>query len=308
MFYSGLIWKYKVNRPLSEDERILRLKQDERLAVEPADEAALIKVNSTYLESLDKYFMEKGWLTLVGWLAILICVGGMLLVSYGFLSAIDGPYKGREQVVYYSVAGVVAMFSLPIPICIIMLKYEMWRLTHYPIRLNRKNRMLYVFRQDRSVLSVPWDEVFFTLNKENSRPMANLWEIQGHVLNKDGSTVEETFAFSDVADHDVLRRHWEFLRRYMEEGPERLVDGVRGYAPVDRRKESFGEGFARLVADDVVLSPLVAIIFSPFTFLQACARWVAMRTCTIPVWPAEIEAACAVDPRDPWARDAQCRG
>jgi hypothetical protein len=29
-----------------------------------------------------------------------------------------------------------------------------------------------------------------------------------------------------------------------------------------------------------------------------------MRTSKIPVWPAEIEAACQVDPFDPYLRDA----
>ncbi|MGY0652448.1 DUF6708 domain-containing protein [Luteimonas sp. A537] len=304
MFHAGLVWKYKVDRALSEDEHALRLEQRTRLDVEPADEAALVRMNSTFLESVDKYFFSKGWLSLVGLLAIAIGLGLMGAMAYAILSSTGDAFDGGRGAVYLELAAAVVVLSLPIAAGLFLLKYEMFRLTHYPIRLDRRQRMVHAFRQDKSILSVPWDEVFFTLARENSRPGAGMWEIQGHVLDDDGSTVRETFAFSSVSDQDILRRHWEFLRRYMEDGPQDLVARVKMYAAVDQRKETWWEGFMRIAADEITMAPLAAIVFAPFTVLQASARWLAMRSCTIPRWPAHIEAACRVDPDDAWARDA----
>ena len=122
---------------------------------------------------------------------------------------------------------------------------ESFAWTHYPIRLNRKTRMVHAFRLDGTVLSVPWDEVLFTLGRGNRAFGVQNWDIRGHVLDADGVTVRETFAFSaEDIDHDILRRHWEFLRRYMEEGPEALVGQVEFCMPVAGRREPSGRGWS----------------------------------------------------------------
>ncbi|MCL2877098.1 MAG: hypothetical protein FWF12_12680, partial [Betaproteobacteria bacterium] len=41
----------------------------------------------------------------------------------------------------------------------------------------------------------------------------------------------------------------------------------------------------------------------PLALIFSLGRWTAMHTCTIPRWPAEVEAACAVEPNDPYLRD-----
>jgi len=47
---------------------------------------------------------------------------------------------------------------------------------------------------------------------------------------------------------------------------------------------------------------LVPVAF-PLALLFSLGRWVAARTCVIPRWPADVEAACAVEPNDPYLRD-----
>ena len=83
--------------------------------------------------------------------------------------------------------------------------YEVFRYTHFPIRFNRGNRMVYVFRTNGTVLSAPWDDIFFTL--EFSGP-AKLGNIQGHILDKRSQRVQETFAFSAVStSKEILLGH-----------------------------------------------------------------------------------------------------
>lgn len=305
MFNKGLIWKYRINRPISREDHKLQLKQQVRADVDPADQLALIRINSTFLESVDKYFSWKGWLTFVMLVALVL-----LLVPIALLGAFvrdaftpDGP----EAIHVFSLAALVLFIVVPMAVaCIWALRKDSFRFTHYPIRLNRKSRTVHVFRLDGTVLTVPWDEVLFTLGREDSFLMRGpqFWEIQGHVLDQDGLTVRETFAFHDVEGPEVVRRHWEFLRRYMEDGPEDLVNRIQHYAPVDRRRETFREGLRRIFANDSGFL-WAQIMAAPINFLIACGRWVAMRTSKIPQWPPEVEAACRVEPGDPYERDAR---
>jgi hypothetical protein len=50
---------------------------------------------------------------------------------------------------------------------------------------------------------------------------------------------------------------------------------------------------------------ILSFLFFPLTLMYAIGRWVAMRTSKQPVWPAEIEAECAIAPDDPYLVDAE---
>lgn len=41
----------------------------------------------------------------------------------------------------------------------------------------------------------------------------------------------------------------------------------------------------------------------PSCFLMSIGRWIAHQTCTLPVWPEEVEKECAIEPNDPHQRD-----
>jgi hypothetical protein len=110
---------------------------------------------------------------------------------------------------------------------------------YYPIRFNRKTRKVHVTRLNGTVLTVGWDEVFFTLSTTGMGSLgASHWEIQGHVLCEDRETVKETFALAlwDMGHQAHIKQYWEYIRCYMEEGPEALLKTGGGrhdqYLPV----------------------------------------------------------------------------
>ena len=94
----------------------------------------------------------------------------------------------------------------------------------------------------------------------------------------------------------------EFVRRYMEDGPQELINQVEVVFPIDKKKESYLLGFRRIFANGTIW-PLGMVLLSPFIFLVTIGRWVCMRTCKIPRWPDEVEAECQIDPNDPYIRD-----
>ena len=129
---------------------------------------------------------------------------------------------------------------------------------------------------------------------------------RGHVLAADKKTVLDTFAFSVVESEEskhLLKAHWEFLRRYVEDGPQDLVEGVQFYVPVNGRKESFRYGWSRTGAN-FAASPVAYWTMWPATLLIGVFRWVAMHTSSMPVWPPDVEAESPVPADDPYARDA----
>lgn len=320
MNYLGLIGKYPSNRPLTDAERLNQLRQKVRLNVEPRYQLCVIKMNSTYLESVDKWFAWKG---LISWFTIVVIVmfGGLWFGLLSISLSRDDGFRGDGDD-FSLLVGVAGIIFPVIAFAIWMLCRESFAYTHYPMRFDRKNRMVHVFRTDGTVLSWPWDDIFFTLGHlapEDS------WEIRGHVLDKNREIVCETFALSYVgsiptlntafdaskcSSEDYVRAHWEFIRRFMEEGPEAIVKQVQFCMPVDGRKESVRVGFERVFANFAGAPAFLYWAMYPFCFLVGLGRVFAMRTSKVPLWPSEIESACAVEQNDPYAimgaRDGEC--
>lgn len=299
MEYTGLVRKYPVSRPLASREYELQLGKKLRLDTEPAYQLSVIRTNSTYIELVDKYYGWKGLIT-----SVALVGNAILLWMLAEMTIVSVTIPGRFEKDWPFLLLMYAIASPVIAHCVWALRKEAFAYTHYPIRFNRKTRMVYVFRLDGTVLSVPWDEVFFCLG---ALPQTR-WEIQGHVLAEDGKTVCETFAaFPQTAlgaiERGQLLRHWEFIRRYMEEGPRDAYERARVCLPIATQREPIAFGFHRMHVEagtNVALS----LAFAVMALVTLPGRWFAMRTSKIPVWPHEIENACRVAPGDPYVRDA----
>ena len=315
MEFSGLITKFRVNRPLTDQERAHRLKQQQRLNVEPHYQLSVIQLNSTYLESVDKWFGWKGTLTAIASIIFLIFVGTFGAISIIWLAKAAGYGTPPPDAGFWlanglgmaAVAAFAGMFS------VWLIRKESFAFTHYPIRFNRATRMVHVFRTDGSILSAPWDEVFFTLGH---MVQWNEWEIRGHILAPDKTTVRESFALSYLGSlspsdaepgrkhfspDDFVHAHWEFIRRYMEDGPAAVAGQVAFCMPIATRRESVRVGTERVFANMAGAPFLIFWLMVPFCALVSLFRILAMRTSKVPRWSGEIEAACAIEKDDQYA-------
>jgi hypothetical protein len=312
---SGLLTKYAVNRKLTEQERSLQLKQGQRLAIEPLYQLSVISMNSTFLESVDKWFAWKGMLSIVtfAFLAIFgIGFGGgalhSLLQGIGLIHTEIDPLAK----LLHGAGQLVVVATIVWVLCWILRK-ESFAYTHYPIRFDRKARMVHVFRTSGSTLSVPWEKVFFTLGELKQWKE---WEVRGHVLKEDGTTVEETFSLSfigtfnaaasvfnpdRVASDDHLRAHWEFIRRFMEDGPDAVIGQVQFCMPVADKKETIDNGYERVCANIASAPAVVYWMLWPFCVLTVIGRIFAMQTSKIPHFPEHVLAGSKVERDDPYA-------
>jgi hypothetical protein len=302
--YYGLYQKYKLNRPLRDEERKLQLKQHDRLNVEPVYFCSTIRVNSNYVEVVDKYYAAKGFAT-IGMLVLIPMTMSMLLLA-GYIFFVGGLFSTSYDRHIGILGGGFAML-LGVSVLIFMLwglLKEAFCYTHYPIRLNRKTGIVHVFRFDGTVLSVPWDTLFFTVGRCNRFLGIQTWDVRAHVLDRDGTTVRETFSLAMASESkgNVLV-YWEYIRRYMEEGPAAVILRTPVYLPISERRETWRFGLMRLALD--LPWAAVLVIMLPLYFLMSLGRWFAMRTSKIPVWPKEVEDVCRIEPGDPYARDAR---
>ena len=288
----GLIVGYRINRPLSDAEKREKLLPG-KAEHPPYHDLAVIKFNGTYIESVDKFYEMRGWLAL-GLLpmAITIYMLKTAIASSLFLTVIN-----LLSAVFMVVLGSFAISR------------DAFRYTHFPIRFNRRNRHIYVWRTNGTVLKVPWDSVYFTLCTEGNGIMSDY--VVGHVLDPDGQTVRESFALpitgSGELGHQYLRAHFEFFRLYMDEGPQAVLDAIAPQPlnclpPLDRQREGWFIGWQRLNLNFRAL-PLGRILIQPVIIAASITRWIAMLTSRIPRWPDWVEQECAVEPGDPYVRD-----
>lgn len=307
--YKGLIKKFPVNRPLTEQDRKYHLDQDKRLDVDPYPDLMVVKLNSTYVEVVDKYFQGKGLLSLMAVTFFAIIIAFAVAISISAMNPPSHIPSPEEHARFgFIMAAVSALFAFGL---VWFSRVEWGGYTYYPIRLNHKTQMVHVFRRDGSILNVPWAEIYFTLDYDFS--YFRFWEIHAHVLAEDRKTVLETFVLGSSGSVEfgglsILHAHWEFFRRYMAEGPESVARHVRFAMPVDGRRESYRSGYEVIMSElrhPHPVAQLMTMIMWPIFFLQSLVRWVVMRTCKMPSWPEEIETLNQVAPNDPYRIDAQ---
>lgn len=307
MDYSGILARFKVNRPLTAEEHQLQLKPKERLNVDPIYQLAAIRLNSTFLETTDKFYAWKGWLAF-GMALILILTTAFTIAMLWVVApkVVWGDIGDMSEPKAVHLLVVLALLFFPLmALALWSLRLEAFRLTHYPLRFNRKTRMVHAFRYDGTVLSAKWDELFFTLGRGNRANGKQNWDIRMHVLDPDGVTVRETLSLGmDMEDQDLLRRFWELHRRYMEEGPQAVAKIVEVFMPIAEQREGFVFGMRRWWSNFLPM-PIAYFLIAPLVPFVGLGRWFAMRTSKVPVWPAEIEAECVIEPNDPFRRDSR---
>ena len=288
----GLYQPYKINRPLTKEEKNNQFKQGKHRKVKALYcGESVIRMNSTYLETVDKFYKNKGVDSLWALMIFFGFIGILLYVIFrGFtdLIAIHGLGK-------FSFACLMVLPFIAFGGYFVFKEWFKW--THYPIRFNRQNGMVYVFRTNGTVLSAPWKVIFFTQEKEPG-PLRE-WCIRGHILDKDGETVLETFSLGICGAKGLLPGYWEFIRCYMEEDlTSELVDVIIVCPPIENRREGFVFGFQSLIYMYSRIEWIFLIWMLPMSIVGSIARYIASQTSKIPQWPQEVLDACKPDVDD----------
>jgi hypothetical protein len=197
----------------------------------------------------------------------------------------------------------IFMIVISIPLLVlgsflVWMDFHKW--TCYPTRICRKNKTIYHFRIDGTVLCVPWDEIHFSLCFNGKRALSAV-NLRACVMDTNREMVLESFDFGTQCESEEgALRQWEFFRQYMLNGPKDIIGNVKYCMPSGKR-ESYFTGLERISAQ--YPGVFFKILLFPFSLYVSIFRFLAMRTHRIPVWPKEVEDACAIEPGDPYVKD-----
>ena len=289
---------FKVNRPLNDYEQLHHFDIKQPASEQPHYELSLTRLNSTYIEGVDKWYAMRGAAAMAATLCAAPAIYGLAVF---WLYA--RPYMLHPALM------LAAMLSQGLLLfCIYAFTRDAFAFTHYPIRFNRKNRQVYAFRRDGTVLKAGWDDMYWTIYGTGTGLQSIF--VAGHVLSPDRQ-VKETIGLASVTagrqGEENLRTFFEFYRRYMEDGPERVLTDLKPtplimLPGIHKRKESWRFGWERLTLHENG-SWLFMVLYQVFAFPESLFRWIVMRTSKIPQWPQWVEDECRIDADDPWIRD-----
>lgn len=293
--------KYPLNRPLTEDEKSEALTKGTAKNPSFDERGGLVALNSTYIEWIDRRFRARGSGSTFG--SILI---SLLSLAAGAVFFLIGMQHFNQTATFFAaLCGVVVGLFGFFLFYWLQWGIDFFQKVYYPIRFNRQNRMIYVYRdkRDGGVLGVPWDEVYFHVGHGMMHP--DICDIRGEVIEDE--TVKDTFALGPFFERDQpVREMWAFICRYMDKGPEAV-----GPDPRDRYVELSLNGSWKdcaLVAYTMYGAPnmLLRIISIPLIAASTVTRWLVFKSCRMPKWPKDIEAACKVASNDPniWPQPA----
>lgn len=291
----------KLNRPLNEKEQQTQMKQGVRQKewdnTQPYYDLSVTRLNSTFVELVDINYPVRGIVTFLNMLGMGM---GLFVLSWPLLV---NRAPGDEDPLWVVLFIVFLGCLFLVPGTYLFLR-ECFAYTHYPVRLNRVNGKVYVWRK-KGVVAYAWKDLHFWMRKYKDTVLEHM-DWRANALDKDGKTVIDSFPIGacDATDETEMRNHFEYFRRYMEEGPKEPYDMLKVCVPVAARKETWFEGYMRIALNMRAFGIIGHILMLWWDIPMSITRFIAMRTSRIPQWPEWVEQECAIEPNDPYVREA----
>jgi len=304
--------KIQINRPLTEKEVGRRIDVHKPVVDEAADAYTVFGMNDVYLEVCDSSYPQVGW----GLLGFLLCFPAfVVLTAFSVESAVvDTPAMVRngQQGMFSAGMWVLAIINLLCcALTVAVLLRDCFNYRHKAVRFNRRTRMVYAFRHNGpgGVIAVPWDKAFFYPHRLPSNGLAGGAPtlMRCFVLDDAGKEIVNTFSFGartvNGADESTpigkqvlyqVQANFEFIRRYMEQGPGALpkVERYLPRGPSLRASMSvWFYGIGAVGSANGAMRVLTILLSGPM-FLLSILHYIAQLTSREPVWPTEVEAAC----------------
>ncbi|MBZ9560515.1 hypothetical protein KGQ96_20945 [Halomonas coralii] len=267
---------------------------------------SVISVNSTFLEVVDSGNRLRGvtpFFALIGAVPVLGGAGALIYSLFNFSDRLP------LFVHAFTWLALITFFFIALPILNALVRWDMFRKTHYPMRFNRRDRKVYAWSQDMGVVTMNWDDIqFYTSEATKSQDRRGLSreEIRGYVRDRNGNMLYHLvfFKYEGLKGMKGVLEIWELVRRYMEEpdGHIQAYQVDQRLLDLDGKRESFIHSLiqaTQVMAD----SRAVQLIFAPMVMWAGTGRLIAKWTCRVPRWPEWVEEKCQVAPDDPYIRN-----
>lgn len=284
-FAGWLGQRYRNNRSLTDYEIAADVRRFDSSGVMPLDQG-IVYLDDEYIEYVDRHFLYRGWGAMWGCVILGLVLVFVLAFVYATLAMhAEGKSISSEMTITVGVLSVL-MLGFAAFTYRMLLGRDIFRYQYYPIRFDRRERKVHIFAGGRrGVISVPWSSVNFVIGRD--KPLGPdegaTYDLRGLVMK--GDRVVHTFAVgSDSGSNPgITLAHWEMIRRFMEDGRSALpfppLQLYTSVAPTLRN--------AFIIHVSSAGAGLMWIAL-PITLPWALFRFLTMKLCRKPVWPAAV--------------------
>lgn len=265
---------------------------------------SVITSNSTFLEIVDSHNRSRGMNCAFGLLVLIGSLLGTLPLLFEIFSR-----DHISPIGYFIISIIIIFYLFIIPLTNMLIRTDMFRKTHYPIRFNRKNRKVYAWSQDKGVVKFDWDDIQFYKNWTTLKQQAKgvyKCDIRGCVKDKKGDP-KYYLIFVKYEGYKGIQgalEVWELIRSYMEE-PDGYIKASaieQRVLSLNSRRESFVDSLTQatqLMADSKFLQFIAAVQ----TTWAGTGRLLSKWSCKVPKWPSWVEKECVIEKNDPYIRN-----
>lgn len=282
---------------------------DDLVDITPTDAESLFEFNDTYLDVRASFQQEKRGLITFLFFTMAIGVNGYMLVS-GVLPAvfylIQGSNSGGDRL---TTEAYVAYPLIALTWCAVnflfwrhawpWIRVELFTQRHLIARFNRKTRQVYVNRPSYAggVVVLSWESAVAAIEPDDPDHLGMGGFLALVFSSKRGRSDFEEVAFlgRPMRGNREIEGLWEFIRRYMAEGPQAVPRPKRLLplwpSPVEavRAALRFMAPMWRSSSKPVAL--FTGVVLSPLLILHTLCHWISLLLCWKPRWPKEIREA-----------------
>ncbi len=292
---------FKCGRVLARREIESELRADSSVGYSPDDAFGIIRMNSTFVEFVERTFKLKGMAVTA--MCSAFTLFEIVIMAFSFHSLYSHPAISLGEKLALSIAMAAVLGGLGAMMWMLLLRKDLFQYTHYPVRFNRVTRKIYFFRHNDAggVTVVPWGSPYAFFHIGRGAQNRELRDLRCHLLDRN-QQIQQTYTVGHFWHHDDhILEQWALICRYMQDGPEGCYDD-----PLDRVITLSSDPTLRncwlmvILMMGTALMPLRTNLMFPIYGALALCRWLTFKTCRKPVFPPEIEAECEIDPEDPY--------
>lgn len=240
---------------------------------------------------------KRGFITLFS-LLITIVIWHSFSTSIALLPSFFNPISNYKSYIALILATIISLTTFSVVLWL-YLKYglriarlEQFTSRHLLIRFNRKTRQVHLHRPSYcgGIMTLPWEGVSSsgTDKDASGAPLALFWSQRASGL----PYLEVVWVGKITRTHAQARDEWEFIRRFMDEGPEGL--------PRPRITSHFPWPWQAFTPQFEGLTPFsqcswitrfgLLMIWPAFVIFGVC-HWLSLLLCWKPRWPKVIREA-----------------
>ena len=299
----------------SNEKKIPPIRVTQRISEKISDNSSIYTYNSTYIDIRTPNDEKRGLITLIAGTGGAL-LSSMLILAFYFIAAhyLDR-YRGDTTPI--EIIDLISLHITPIiPIASMYfyvkyvfryLRLESFTARRLIVRFNRVTRKVYLLRPKHlgGVVALDWDTAEVCIDPKMSELDGSGgfvmlgWDKETHsVRDADGNLKDDfeiTFVGKPTRNASELLAFWEYIRRYMEVGPEAAPCPKKLIGKFPWPWRSFmavwqlDSGFLK-VPQLWIFLPIYCLLL-PLIIIHACGHWVSLLLCYEPKFPRSIESA-----------------